>query len=221
VLTGGAGMRAMSAAFEKIFGVTDGLAGITLNGRTDSWILAQVAARHGFVPDRESRQAFHDTYISALVEEVQRPGPRKGIMPGVSTLLDSLEERDDVYLALLTGNFKEGARVKLEHFGLWRYFECGAFGDRIEARNNLLPEALSAVKASGGPSVDPSNIVIVGDTPHDVAVAIAGGGRSIAVATGGHDVPALESAGADVTLRDLSDLDAALAAIGLRNEKRA
>ena len=50
-------------------------------------------------------------------------------MPGVRELLDALAARDDVYLALLTGNYEGGARIKLEYFDLWRYFRCGAFGD--------------------------------------------------------------------------------------------
>ena len=64
-------------------------------------------------------------------------------MPGVRDLLDALAERDDVYLALLTGNYEAGAQLKLEHFDLWRYFRCGAFGDGAADRNGLVPKALS------------------------------------------------------------------------------
>src|SRR5207344_2607099 len=103
-------------------------------------------------------------------------------------IFDTLSDRDDVYLALLTGNFERGARIKLEHFDLWRYFPCGAFGDHLVERNALLPIALDQVRASGGPDFHPSDIVVIGDTPLDVAVAVAAGARSIAVATGSHDV---------------------------------
>jgi phosphoglycolate phosphatase-like HAD superfamily hydrolase len=58
-------------------------------------------------------------------------------MPGVRSLLDTLHTRSDAFLALLTGNFEAGARVKLEYFGLWRYFRCGAFGDHARERNGL------------------------------------------------------------------------------------
>jgi phosphoglycolate phosphatase-like HAD superfamily hydrolase len=221
VLTGGAGGRAMSRAFERVFGVRDALAGISMNGRTDAWIVSHLAIRHGFSCDPDSLRLFHDTYVSMLKEEVDSPGPRKGIMPGVMPLLDALDSRDDVYLALLTGNFEAGARIKLEYFGLWRYFACGAFGDGAPERNGLLPRALGAVKACGGPEPELSNVVIVGDTPLDVAVALAGGTRSIAVATGGHDEAALEESGADVVLRDLSDLNSVLGAMGLEARKRA
>src|SRR5439155_14506603 len=154
-----------------------------------------------------------DAYLAHLSTELDRPGPRKGVMPGVRRLLDELAARPDVYLALLTGNYEEAARVKLEYFDLWRYFRCGAFGDDAPDRNGLLPKALAVVRARGGPAVSPADTVVVGDTPLDVACAAAAGARSIAVATGGYDVDALRAAGADVVFDDLSDTDAVLMAM--------
>jgi phosphoglycolate phosphatase-like HAD superfamily hydrolase len=101
--------------------------------------------------------------------------------------------------------------VKLEHFDLWRYFSCGAFGDDAPDRNGLLPKALARIDACGGPSVAASDVVVIGDTPLDIACAASGGARSIAVATGGYDAASLRAAGADVVFEDLSDLDAVLA----------
>jgi phosphoglycolate phosphatase len=211
VLTGGAGVRAMTRAFEDLFDVPDAFRDISVAGRTDSWILAGAAATHAVPPAELAR--FHDVYLAHLMQEIERPGPRKGVMPGVRPLLDALAGRADVHLALLTGNYEEAARVKLEHFDLWRYFRCGAFGDDAPDRNALLPRALARVCASGGPGVAASQAVVVGDTPHDVACAAASGARSIAVATGGYDVEALRAAGADVVFEDLSDLAAVLAGI--------
>jgi phosphoglycolate phosphatase-like HAD superfamily hydrolase len=215
VLTGGAGGRAMSRAFGDVFDVGAALGTLSLAGRTDAWIFAEIAARHAFNADAAEIERFHDRYIHYLEEEIQRPGPRKGMMPGVRQLLDALAPRRDVYLALLTGNFEAGARVKLEYFDLWRYFRCGAYGDRAPDRNALFQQALHRVAQCGGPHVQPADVVIVGDTPHDVAVAAAGGGRSVGVATGGYSAAALRESGADIVLEDLSDLDEALAAIGL------
>ena len=75
--------------------------------------------------------------LGYLTRELETPGLRKDIMPGVRELLDALADRDDVYLALLTGNYEAAARVKLEYFDLWRYFACGAFGDEAPDRNGL------------------------------------------------------------------------------------
>jgi|HubBroStandDraft_4_1064222.scaffolds.fasta_scaffold354121_2 phosphoglycolate phosphatase len=216
VLTGGAGLRAMTRALEEVFGVRGGMCDVPVAGRTDRWILSQVALKHGFSHDADSLQRFHDTYVAHLAREILLPGPRKGMMPGVRRLLDTLALRDDAYLALLTGNFERGARIKLEYFDLWRYFACGAFGDDALERNGLLTKALSAVRACGGPEAQPSDIAVIGDTPLDVAVAAAGGVRSIAVATGSHDVAALRESGADVVLPDFSDVKVVLDAMGLR-----
>jgi len=137
------------------------------------------------------------------------------MMPGVDLLLDTLQQRDDVYLALLTGNYEEAARLKLEYFDLWRYFRCGAFGDGALERNGLLPKALTRIRECGGPTVAARDVIVVGDTPLDVACAAAGGARSIAVATGGYDADALRATDADLVLDDLSDVDRVLSALGL------
>lgn len=214
MLTGGAGARAMASAFEDVFGVRQGLAGIPMAGRTDAWILEQAVTAHQVSVDAARAESFRESYLVKLSSEVHEPGPRKGIMPGVRELLDQLTDRDDVYLALLTGNLEGGARVKLEYFDLWRYFQCGAFGDEVRDRNALLHVALERVKTCGGP-LSPSEIVVIGDTPLDVAVAKAGGARSIAVATGGYDAATLAATGADVVLENFSDLPATLTALGI------
>jgi phosphoglycolate phosphatase len=216
VLTGGAGGRAMTRAFEELYGVGNAFEGVPFNGRTDAWILSRAAAAHGI--DDEAIARFKPLYLDYLAEELHRPGPRKGVMPGIGPLLDELSRRDDVYLALLTGNFERGACLKLEYFDLWRYFTCGAFGDTTHDRNGLLAQALARIEVCGGPQVVPADVVIIGDTPLDVGVALAGGARSMAVATGSHTTDELRASGADVVFQDLSDLAAVLAAVEGRAE---
>ncbi len=216
MLTGGAGGRAMTRAFEDLFGIPNGFDGVAFNGRTDAWILSRAAAAHGIADEALSR--FKPLYLEYLAAELDTPGPRKGVMPGVNALLDALASRGDGYLALLTGNFAEGARLKLEYFDLWRYFSCGAFGDTAHDRNGLLPEALARVAVCGGPRVAAADAVVIGDTPLDVAVAVAGGARSIAVATGTHTTDELRASGADVVFQDLSNLEAVLDALARRSE---
>jgi phosphoglycolate phosphatase-like HAD superfamily hydrolase len=215
VLTGGAGARAMVRAFERVFGFSNGLGSISMAGRTDAWIVAQMTAAHGLPCDDETLRRFHDTYVELLVDEILQPGPRKGVLPGVRRLLDRLTSHEQAHRALLTGNFQRGAQIKLEYFDLWRYFTSGAFGDSAHDRNGLLWKAIAAVEAAGGPVVRPSEVVVIGDTPLDIAVAVAGGARSLGVATGSYDVDALLASGADAALPDLSDADAVMAALGL------
>jgi phosphoglycolate phosphatase-like HAD superfamily hydrolase len=215
VLTGGAGARAMLRAFTDLFGFSDGLGSISMAGRTDAWIVSQMAAAHGIAVGEAEVRAFHDTYLRYLGEEILQPGPRKGILPGVRELLDALASRDDVHLALLTGNYRRGAEIKLGYFDLWRYFSTGAFGDDAHDRNGLLWTAIDNVIAAGGPRARPSETLIIGDTPLDVAVAVAGGARSLGVATGSYDVDTLLESGADAAVPDLSDTAAVMTVLGL------
>jgi phosphoglycolate phosphatase len=215
VLTGGAGVRGMARAFEQLFSVPNAFQTIDVPGRTDAWILSTALTLHRVPWEQADLTRFRDLYLGHLHEELQRPGPRKQTMPGVGLLLDALQRRDDVYLALLTGNYEEAARLKLEYFDLWRYFHCGAFGDEAPDRNGLVPKALIRIRECGGPMVAPGDVVVIGDTPHDVACAAAAGARSLAVATGSFDADVLRAAGADIVLEDLSDVDAVLRALGL------
>jgi phosphoglycolate phosphatase len=212
VLTGGAGSRAMARAFQELFDVAEAFRDIPMPGRTDACILADAVTAHGVAGSPQIAH-FPDIYLRYLHEELDKPGPRKGVMPGVRELLDALSSRDDTYLALLTGNYEAAARVKLEYFDLWRYFACGAFGDDAPDRNGLLPKALDRVVACGGPRVAAAETVVIGDTPLDVACAAAAGARSIAVATGSHTVDQLRAAGADVVFADLGETERVMEAL--------
>jgi phosphoglycolate phosphatase-like HAD superfamily hydrolase len=203
----------MTRAFEEIFSIADAFRGIQMAGRTDASILANAAAAHAIPLDSPALARFPEVYLRHLETEIPKRGPRFGIMPGIRELLDALSDRDDAYLALLTGNYETGAQLKLEHFDLWRYFRCGAFGDGAADRNGLVPKALARVAACGGPAFAPSESIVIGDTPLDVACAKAGGARSIAVATGNHTVDQLRAAGADIVFEDLSAIREVLAAI--------
>lgn len=210
MLTGGAGGRALTRAFEDLFAIPDAFRGIPVAGRTDAWILSQAMATHGIPSDAPALARFPEAYLSHLRKEIERPGPRKDVMPGVRELLDVLSGRDDFHLALLTGNYEAAAHVKLQYFDLWRYFTGGAFGDDAPDRNALVPKAIARIVALGGPSVAASDAIVVGDTAHDIACAKAGGARSIGVATGSHTVDQLRAAGADFVMQDLNDTDEVL-----------
>jgi phosphoglycolate phosphatase len=198
----------MARAFQNLFGISDAFRNIPMAGRTDTWILSNAAAAHGVLPS--ALPAFHDAYLAYLERELEPPNPRKAVMPGIRPLLDTLASRNDTYLALLTGNYQKAARLKLEHFDLWRYFPCGAFADDAADRNSLLPKALERIRACGGPAVRPADVIVVGDTPHDVACALAAGARPVGVATGSFSVQQLRESGAETVFEDLSDTDAFL-----------
>jgi len=216
VLTGGAGARAMTLVFAEMFGIDGGFSGIPMAGRTDPAILADALTRAGLEKGAGVEERFREAYCRRLREEIVPPAPGKRIMPGVADLIAELASRPDVFLALLTGNFADGARIKLEHFGLWDHFRCGAFGDDAPDRPALVPVARARAAALGAGPVGDDRVFVIGDTPLDVACALESGVRSIGVATGGYDVCTLRAAGAHATFDDLSDARAVLDALGLR-----
>ena len=206
VLTGRAGVRAMNRACEQVIGHSNALDGVAVAGRTDWIILHEGLRAIGHEMDEDLFARLRDAYVTLLREEILLPGEGvKAVLPGVAGLLDALRARPDVFLALLTGNFEEGARIKLEHFDLWRYFKCGAFGDDAADRNALVPFALDRARACGLDAIAPEDVFVVGDTPHDVACARAVGAVPVGVATGSFSVADLRGSGADIVFPDLGD----------------
>ena len=204
VLTGGAGVRAMNRTIEDVFGHASGLDGIPVAGRTDWAILADAVRLFGRALDGAMLADLQQRYVANLSEEIVHPGQgRKGVMPGVREILEQLERRDDVLVGLLTGNFEEGAQVKLGHFDLWRYFRCGAFGGDAADRNALVPVAVERAREHGLREVADADVIVVGDTPHDVMCAHAAGATAVAVATGSSTVEELRATGAEHVFADL------------------
>jgi phosphoglycolate phosphatase-like HAD superfamily hydrolase len=212
VLTGGAGKRAMDRAFAERFGVADAFAGMSMAGRTDRWLAEQALERHGLEATPARLDDFRTSYLAHLTTFIHEPGTgRRGVMPGVGTLLDRLAASSGVHVALLTGNYAEGARIKLAHFDLWQRFGWGMFGDEHADRDALARAAIARAPGHGVRLDEPSQAVVIGDTPFDIACARAAGARVIAVATGGHAIDELRACGPDLALEDLRDLETVIA----------
>jgi phosphoglycolate phosphatase-like HAD superfamily hydrolase len=92
---------------------------------------------------------------------------------------------------LLTGNTRGGARAKLTHYDLFRYFPDGAFAEDASERSVIAGRALDLAKRAG--PVSDEGVFVIGDTPHDIQCANAIGARTVAVATGGYSLDELES----------------------------
>ena len=214
LLSGGAGVRAMGLAFEQVFGVPDGFAGIPVAGHTDRFLVSRALERVGMEDTPAAHEQFRAAYLRVLPAEIQKPGTgRRGLMPGVEALLQQLAAEDDIYCALLTGNYEPAAHVKLSHFGVGHHFSWGAFGEDSPDRSELARLARGRARERGVPEAARANTIVIGDTPHDITCARAIDARVIAVATGGYSVEQLEEGCADVVLTDLSDTVAVLGAL--------
>jgi phosphoglycolate phosphatase len=178
----GAGIRAMNAAFGRLYNRPDALDDVAIAGRTDLAIVTDACRTVGVDASDAAIAAVRDLYFQLLPQELARPAAgRFGILPGVCDLLDAIDGRRGMSTALLTGNFIGGARIKLGHFDLWRRFAFGAFGDGHLDRRDLVPVALAEAAARG---LTPDHVIVIGDTPLDIDCAHAHGAAAVAVATG-------------------------------------
>jgi phosphoglycolate phosphatase len=207
VHSGGAGKRAMERSFEKVYGIPNGLEAISLMGRTDPSILNQALERRN-IPWKESEiERFREYYFFFLDEELDVPNPNKRLCAGILPLLSALDERPDLELGLLTGNWRYGAFLKLRSFGIEEYFPFGAFADDSEDRNKLVPVALERFKRHHDAEVSARQVYVIGDTPFDILCAKPYGCRTVAVATGIHTEEQLAVDKPDFVFRDLSVLN--------------
>lgn len=206
LLSGGAGVRAMTRAFDQTFRVKDAFQAADVAGRTDTFIVSTALRQAGLEDTPEAHGRFREAYVPLLSDEIRKPPTgRTGLMPGVDRLLEVLVSDDGFEIGLLTGNFEAAAYVKLRHFAIDAHFTWGAFGEESADRNDVARAALRRAEERNIPRHRRQRAVVVGDTPHDVACARAIGARVIAVATGNYTEAQLRSEGADLTLPDLAD----------------
>ena len=133
--------------------------------------------------------------------------------PQYVPLLEKLAATPGVAVGLLTGNIRRGAAVKLGFFGIHGHFSFGGFGDYHLDRDEVAREAWGEVRNRFGEAFEPSQVVVIGDTPLDVRCARAIGARVLAVATGMHTMEQLAACQPDLCLADLQDHQATLQAL--------
>ena len=204
LVTGGAGRRAMRRAFGEVVGHPDALEGIHLGGMTDRLILRHGLEVAGRTFEEAVIRALLDRYLSHLEEELPRSEGYR-VIPGVAGALDFVETLELTAIGLGTGNVERGARAKLRRGGLDERFAFGGFGCDAEDRTELLRRGAERGAEWLGVPLEEARLVIVGDTPRDVAAAEALGAEILAVATGAFDAASLREAGAERVYRRLDD----------------
>jgi len=203
--SGGAGARSLDLAFKEMFGVDHAFRGIEMAGKTDPQIVKEALLAHAIDFSAGIMPTFFETYTGFLKDCARNSGGH--VKPGIGRVLACLAPQEGLVLGLLTGNIEEGARIKLERYGLYSYFRTGAFGSDSEDRNELLPVALAKISGENTANVDYRDCVIIGDTPRDIGCAKPYGALAVGVATGPYSVQALSEAGADAVFTDLSDTE--------------
>ena len=203
LLTARAGENALRLGFRERFGVEDDLSSISFAGSTDSAIARQMFAAHGIPETPENIADLLDGYVHHLAREL--PLREGRVLPGIIELLKTLKSRPDCALGLLTGNIERGARLKLSHYGVWDFFEFGAYADDHIDRNKLGPVAHARAVEKRGIGFAADDVFVIGDTPKDIDCARAAGFRAVAIATGSYSRDELAAHRPDFLFEDLAD----------------
>jgi len=202
------------AALEQVFGTSGPIDGYSFAGRTDPQIARELLGLAGLDRERIERDLdrIWEIYLAGLRDTLARIPVR--VLPGVPRLLDTLEADPAAILGLLTGNMREGARLKLEAAELgFDRFVVGAFGSDHADRPELPALAVRRAEERFGHRFDGKSVVIIGDTPRDIACGAHLGVRTIAVATGSYSRAQLADCGPDYVFDNLADTEAVCEAI--------
>ena len=187
--TGKAGVPAWEEAVKEVVGHDFQLSKFRIAGLTDYQIAVRTFELLGVDVNEDQIRRMVKRYEELLPEAL--PLKQGRVLPNVREILDRLVQRSDVRSYLLTGNTRGGARAKLTHYDLFRYFPDGAFAEDAGERSEIAARALELARRAG--PVSDQGVFVVGDTPHDIHCANAIGARTVAVATGGYSLDELES----------------------------
>jgi phosphoglycolate phosphatase len=216
VTTDGAGRRAVERAFELRHGTKEVLS-FSFGGMTDKAIVRNgllglgrsFASEANLLAEMETTLEF---YLGVLAEEVARAAIR--IHDGMERAMEMAEARPDVALGLGTGNIRRGAEIKLGRVGIFHRFTFGGFGDDSIDRPTLLLAGARRGAAKLGIPVEDCRVVVIGDTPKDIAGAKAIGADCIGVATGMHTLAELQACAPTAAFTSLADPAAPAALFG-------
>jgi phosphoglycolate phosphatase len=195
------GARSFDAVFSDHHGVASACSGIRFGGKTDPALIDEIfVARLGRQPTEAEHAAFLDAYLARLRSQLAANGVE--VLAGVAEALSWLAAQPDVLLGIATGNVRAGADAKLAAAGLAGYFALGGYGCDSPLRAELVAQAIARGRERGAVR----DVVVVGDTVHDIAAARACGAIACAVATGSDPAQALGDA--DVVLASMTELPA-------------
>ena len=202
VRTGGAGVKAFAKVFATEFGATDHFERLKFAGRTDVSLVREFFSFQHIPATRENFERFFERYVFWL-DHILRES-KTAVCAGVPEFIAKLKTLEPPpLLGLLTGNIRLGAEIKLRHFQLWDTFATGAFADDHEDRNQIAVIARARGAKTLNEDFKDDQVVVIGDTPHDIACARAINAKVLAVATGGSTLDELRQHQPDWAIADL------------------
>jgi phosphoglycolate phosphatase len=202
ITTGGAGAVAWRLAFEELYGLSADIEMFADVGMADPEVgrltFAAVVGREPAPSELARLLAIRLKHLPGTLAESE--GFR--VLDGVSELLPSLVDEGRL-VGLTTGGTDTAAHIKLAHGNLARWFTFGGYGSDSTDRTALTRKAIERGERLIGHALDPRQVLVVGDTPRDVAAAHGVGAVAVAVASGHYSAEELTAAGADHVLASL------------------
>lgn len=207
VRTGGAGVEAFRRVFATEFQATDGFEKLKFAGRTDTGLVREFFEYHHIPLTLENTGRFFEHYVFLLDYILSQGAPRhcEGVMEFIAAL-NALPVPP--LIGLLTGNIRLGAEIKLRHCGIWEIFKMGAFAEDSEDRNQIAVAARERGSRLLGKKLHGGEILVIGDTPHDIRCGKFIGARVLAVATGGATLDELKAHQPDWAVENLTHVSA-------------
>ena len=192
----------------RVFGTAGRLGELGVSGMTDLQIVSEALRDEGYTAEQVRERA--PELVPVYLEELERLTGGEEVfyaLPGAREALEALEREPRYLNSLLTGNVEPAARLKLRLVGLADFFRLpGAFGEDSHDRRDLPALARERIGRHLGRDLRPEQLVVIGDTPNDIACARHFGARAVAVATGrSHAAADLLAHSPDALLPDLTD----------------
>ncbi len=208
ITTGGVGRKSLTKTFDTLYGKPDACAGFSFSGMTDRAIARLGLTAISVEPTDTAIAAVLTQYLVYLNEELLRADRTKyRVHPGMNEAVNA-GLAAAMAVGLGTGNVRDGAMAKLSHVGLATLFKFGGYGDDAEHRPDLILRGVERGAAHLGISREEARVVIIGDTPKDIAAAQAIGALSLGVGTGEFTSKQLEAVGATWAFDTIADAGA-------------
>lgn len=205
IRSGGAGVKAFAKTFATEFNLPEATRDVIFAGRTDVSLVRQVFRENKIEETPANFARFFDHYPFWLDQYLHQldGGPCEGVLDYIAGLQ---RHESNPVLGLLTGNIRLGAELKLNRYQLWRHFKFGAFADDHENRNCIAEVAHQRGNALFGRTLLGEEILVIGDTAHDVECGKSIGAKVLAVATGGVSLEILQSHQPTYAVKDLREI---------------
>ena len=214
----GIGLRSMEEALLELHGIPVDTSTIKCGGRLDPHIFREISEKHDLPTHDDALIAFRDAYVARMAHAFDMD-TWSNALPGAVDLVHRVHLHPELTCALMTGNIEPTSWMKIQDAGFERdWFEFGVFGDEGATRRDLPTVARARHRELTGEELPPNQIVVIGDTEHDIDCAHHCGCRAVAVASGMSPIEELRRHQPELLLESLVDGDHVMQALqGMMN----